>query len=314
MKSFSEFIIEAAKKAKKPKILERLINQLKDKGFSIGAASAIATKTQQKAGNLKPGSNKLTKKGKKRQKMGAAGRAKDRAAKRSGKSTKSYKYNARTNQATLRENVLMEVHHIFADFDGTLADDHSKVKVGDRSMSGVEFSSYVPHPNDPKPDFSEFSRLNKPTTTDKHFSFNVFKGAASKLAKKKAAGATDLPVVSIVTARPRAAEPHIRQWLKDNGIHNAEDIHIHAVQSSDPADKVTAIRTHITAGRIKSGDKIHFFDDHAPNVDAIANMQGDHKDIKIRSVHVGDHRRMKPTEVKQEPIGLPDKSLFTKGK
>lgn len=102
MKSFSEFIIEAAKKAKKPKILERLINQLKDKGFSIGAASAIATKTLQKAGNLKPGSNKLTKKGKKRQKMGAAGRAKDRAAKRSGKSSKSYKYNARTNRATLR--------------------------------------------------------------------------------------------------------------------------------------------------------------------------------------------------------------------
>jgi hypothetical protein len=44
----------------------------------------------------------LTAKGKKRQAMGNGGRAKDRAAKRSGKSTKDYKYNAKTNRATLK--------------------------------------------------------------------------------------------------------------------------------------------------------------------------------------------------------------------
>ena len=39
MKSFKKFITEA-----KPKILERLINQLKDKGFDVGAASLTVPK------------------------------------------------------------------------------------------------------------------------------------------------------------------------------------------------------------------------------------------------------------------------------
>jgi len=54
-----------------------------------------------KQGNMNA-SGKLTSKGKKRQAMGAAGRAKDRAAKASGKSVKAYKYNKKTNRATLK--------------------------------------------------------------------------------------------------------------------------------------------------------------------------------------------------------------------
>lgn len=54
-----------------------------------------------KQGNM-DASGKLTSKGKKRQAMGAAGRAKDRAAKASGRSAKAYKYNKRTNRATLK--------------------------------------------------------------------------------------------------------------------------------------------------------------------------------------------------------------------
>ena len=108
MKNFREFLSEQEKKHKKPKILERLINQLKDKGFAVGAATAIDKKQQQKAGNIKKGSHKLTKKGKNRQKMGAAGRAKDRAAKRSGRKASAYKYNPRNNQATLREELTFE--------------------------------------------------------------------------------------------------------------------------------------------------------------------------------------------------------------
>ena len=99
MLTFAQYIFEAAKK---PKILTRLIGQLKAKGMEIGAASAIAASTLQKSGSLKAGSHTLTKKGKKRQGMGAAGRAKDRAATESGKPTKSYAYNPRTNKATLR--------------------------------------------------------------------------------------------------------------------------------------------------------------------------------------------------------------------
>lgn len=45
---------------------------------------------------------KLTDKGKARDRMTAEERAKDRASKKSGKKTSSYKYNPRTNRATLK--------------------------------------------------------------------------------------------------------------------------------------------------------------------------------------------------------------------
>lgn len=83
-----------------PKILERLVGQLQGKGMPKSKAYAVATSSLQKAGDLKPGSQKLTAKGEKRQEMGAAGRAKDRAAKASGGSPSDYKYNPQTNRAT----------------------------------------------------------------------------------------------------------------------------------------------------------------------------------------------------------------------
>jgi len=85
-----------------PKILERLVGQLKKKGMPESSAYAIATKQQQKAGNLKPGSQELTDKGAKRQAMGAAGRAKDRAAKAGGGSPADYSYSKQTNRARKR--------------------------------------------------------------------------------------------------------------------------------------------------------------------------------------------------------------------
>jgi hypothetical protein len=81
-----------------PKILKRLVSQLKKKGKGEKAAYAIATASLQKSGNFKEGSNKLTKKGKKRQSMTAGARA----SKESGKSTRKYKYNSKTNRATLK--------------------------------------------------------------------------------------------------------------------------------------------------------------------------------------------------------------------
>jgi hypothetical protein len=82
-----------------PKILHRMVDQLKKKGTPESSAWAIATSQQQKAGNLKPGTQELTAKGARRQAMGAAGRAKDRAAKVSGGSPSDYAYNPRTNRA-----------------------------------------------------------------------------------------------------------------------------------------------------------------------------------------------------------------------
>ena len=85
-------------------ILDRLVGQLRKQGMSTAMANATARKQLQKAGILKKGSEELTAYGKKRQAMGAAGRAKDRAAKRSGRKASEYKYNAKTNRATLKKN------------------------------------------------------------------------------------------------------------------------------------------------------------------------------------------------------------------
>lgn len=86
-----------------PKILKRLVSQLEAKGKDKDTAYAIATSQLQKNGILKKGSSEeLTEKGKKRNAMSPEERAKDRAAKVSGKSTKEYKYNKKTNRATLK--------------------------------------------------------------------------------------------------------------------------------------------------------------------------------------------------------------------
>lgn len=85
-----------------PKILERLVGQLQAKGKSKSAAFAIATSALQKSGNLKKGTNKATAKGAKRGSMSPAQRAKGRASKKSKHKTTEYKYNSRTNRATLK--------------------------------------------------------------------------------------------------------------------------------------------------------------------------------------------------------------------
>lgn len=86
-----------------PKILKRLVKQLKDKGYSESAAYAIATSQLQKAGNLKKGTNKATKKGKKRGNMSPAARAKDREVKYRGGSPDDYAYNPKTNRVRKRK-------------------------------------------------------------------------------------------------------------------------------------------------------------------------------------------------------------------
>lgn len=84
-------------------ILDRLVSQLRRKGMSAAMANAVARKKLQQSGILKKGSEELTAYGRKRQAMGAAGRAKDRAAKASGRKASEYKYNSRTNRATLKK-------------------------------------------------------------------------------------------------------------------------------------------------------------------------------------------------------------------
>ena len=82
-----------------PNIFDRLVSQMQGK---VRNPYAAATAALQRSGNMKKGSHKLTSKGKRRSMMGAGGRAKSRAAKRSGHSTGAYKYSAKTNRATLK--------------------------------------------------------------------------------------------------------------------------------------------------------------------------------------------------------------------
>ena len=86
-------------------LIPRLVSQLRAKGMPEAKAHAVAIGTLRRAGDVKQGSTELTAKGTKRQKMGAAGRAKDRAAHAStGHTARDYSYNASTNRATLRRS------------------------------------------------------------------------------------------------------------------------------------------------------------------------------------------------------------------
>lgn len=86
-----------------PKILDRLVKQLEAKGMPTSKAYAVATSTLQRAGDLKKGSTEATPKGIHRGEMGAAGRAKDRAAKVSGHKPGDFAYSKKTNRATLKK-------------------------------------------------------------------------------------------------------------------------------------------------------------------------------------------------------------------
>ena len=74
----------------KNKLLERLTQQ-------VGGNKSMAAAILNKRGDMK--GNKLTKHGEERQKLGAAGRAKDRAAKAEGGKPSDYTYNPKTNGA-----------------------------------------------------------------------------------------------------------------------------------------------------------------------------------------------------------------------
>lgn len=85
-------------------LLTRLKQQLvKDRGMSTAKAHEVAVKTLQDSGSLYRGTETPTRKGIARAEMGAAGRAIDRAATRSGRDPGEYIYSSKTNRATLRK-------------------------------------------------------------------------------------------------------------------------------------------------------------------------------------------------------------------
>ena len=78
----------------KHQLVDRLAAQVGDEGLAIALLK--------KRGDMSK-SGKLTKKGKARDNMTAEQRAKDRASDRSGKPKTAFKYNPRTNRATLKD-------------------------------------------------------------------------------------------------------------------------------------------------------------------------------------------------------------------
>ena len=87
--------------SKRPKILRRLIQQLRAKGHSMKDSMRIAQAALKRSGNLDSKGN-ATKKGEKRGNMTAGERAIDRQSKYSGKPKSEFKYSRRTNRATLK--------------------------------------------------------------------------------------------------------------------------------------------------------------------------------------------------------------------
>lgn len=84
----------------KPKILIRLTAQLRGQGDKTPAVNAL--KYLRKFGIIEKDSLKLTSKGKIRNAMSPGERAKERQARYSGNDVNDYKYDKKTNRATLK--------------------------------------------------------------------------------------------------------------------------------------------------------------------------------------------------------------------
>lgn len=84
----------------KPKILIRLTAQLRGQGDKTPAVNAL--KYLRKFGIIEKDSLKLTPKGKVRNSMSPGERAKERQARYSGNDVNDYKYDKKTNRATLK--------------------------------------------------------------------------------------------------------------------------------------------------------------------------------------------------------------------
>ena len=80
-------------------MVDRLTRQLEAKGVPNARAEAV---THLREHGVIRADGTLTPKGRSRTAMGPAGRAKDRAARQTGHAKSEYKYDPRTNRATLK--------------------------------------------------------------------------------------------------------------------------------------------------------------------------------------------------------------------
>lgn len=83
-------------------LIERLTEQLKDSGTPAGTARDVSLSILRARGHVHLHSETLTDEGVRRDQMGAAGRAIDRAVKTSGRPASDYTYDVKTNRAILK--------------------------------------------------------------------------------------------------------------------------------------------------------------------------------------------------------------------
>lgn len=83
-------------------LIDRLTEQLKDSGTPAKVARDMALSILRERGHVHPNSETLTAEGAERDRMGAAGRAIDRASKNSGRQVQDYTYDTQTNRAVLK--------------------------------------------------------------------------------------------------------------------------------------------------------------------------------------------------------------------
>lgn len=172
--------------------------------------------------------------------------------------------------------------HVF-DFDDTLAKTKSGVSVRNkktgesRRLNSGEFASFAPE-DEHELDFSEFNQVVDP---------EPIKGLdrAARNASRKGRD------VAILTARPPAAEPAIRKYLKGRGI-RGKNLKIMAIGSSDPKAKRDALGAHLAG---KNYNKVEYSDDHGPNVDAVGELQMQHPTtaFRLRTVKIKEEAKPK---------------------
>lgn len=88
---------------KKPAILTRLTQQIKENSPNVKDPEAAAIAALRRYGSMEKDSTNLTAYGKTRNSMSAGERAIDRAVKRSGHPASAYTYNPKTNAALLKK-------------------------------------------------------------------------------------------------------------------------------------------------------------------------------------------------------------------
>ena len=160
--------------------------------------------------------------------------------------------------------------------DDTLITSNSKVIINHpdketQQLTPAEYAIYEPQPGD-EPDFREFTNLKDPKTIKDNFKlFSQILNKSSQLPGAK---------TIILTARQPEISTDVEAFLKK---YNLPQVKLHAVNSSDPNEKLKVIEDYISQGF----NKIRFYDDSPKNVAIIRSIDKPGVDVISKLVKHG---------------------------